>query len=125
MTLYFTQDHEWISGDFNSATVGITDYAQAQLGDVVFVSLPSVGDEVPAGAACGEVESTKSVSDIFSPVAGTITAVGFNTVAAQHIGSKMASFTITDLPGMANNGKGTLTASALPASTIRVHPTIF
>jgi glycine cleavage system H protein len=55
--------------------IGITDHAQSQLGDVVFVQLPSVGEEVAAGAAVGEVESTKSVSDIYSPVAGAVTAV--------------------------------------------------
>jgi glycine cleavage system H protein len=55
--------------------IGITDHAQSQLGDVVFVQLPTVGEEVTAGAAVGEVESTKSVSDIYSPVSGTVTAV--------------------------------------------------
>lgn len=74
--LRYTPEHEWVQRrDDGLLRIGITAFAQDALGDVVFVSLPSVGDEVPAGAACGEVESTKSVSDIFSPVAGTITAV--------------------------------------------------
>ncbi|HRW40087.1 MAG TPA: glycine cleavage system protein GcvH [Microthrixaceae bacterium] len=74
--LQYTSDHEWVrdQGD-GIVRVGITAYAQGALGDVVFVSLPAVGDTVAAGDACGEVESTKSVSDIYSPVAGEVTAV--------------------------------------------------
>jgi glycine cleavage system H protein len=74
--LRYTDAHEWVRdlGD-GVVRIGITDHAQSQLGDVVFVQLPSVGDEVTAGAAVGEVESTKSVSDIYSPVTGTVTAV--------------------------------------------------
>ncbi len=73
--LRYTVDHEWVRADGGSATVGITDYAQSALGDVVFVDLPEVGAEVTAGEACGEVESTKSVSDLVAPVSGTVTAV--------------------------------------------------
>ena len=77
--LKYTAEHEWVrSGNESTVRVGITEYAAEQLGDVVFASLPSVGDTVSAGDACGELESTKSVSDLFSPVPGTITAV--NTV---------------------------------------------
>jgi glycine cleavage system H protein len=74
--LKYTAEHEWVrSGNESTVRVGITEYAAEQLGDVVFASLPSVGDTVSAGDACGELESTKSVSDLFSPVPGTITAV--------------------------------------------------
>jgi glycine cleavage system H protein len=74
--LRYTDAHEWVRdlGD-GVVRIGITDHAQSQLGDVVFVQLPAVGDEVTAGAAVGEVESTKSVSDIYSPVSGTVSAV--------------------------------------------------
>ena len=75
--LRYTNDHEWIrEGDEdNVVRVGITSFAQDALGDVVYVSLPAVGDSVAAGDACGEVESTKSVSDIYAPLAGEVTAV--------------------------------------------------
>src|SRR5579859_6301732 len=73
--LRYTPEHEWISVDGDSATIGITDYAQQQLGDVVYVSLPAVGSEVTAGEPCGEVESVKSVSDLYSPVDGEVTEV--------------------------------------------------
>jgi glycine cleavage system H protein len=74
--LRYTDAHEWVRdlGD-GVVRIGITDHAQSQLGDVVFVQLPAVGDTVSAGAAVGEVESTKSVSDIYAPVSGTVTAV--------------------------------------------------
>ena len=74
--LRYTEAHEWVRdlGD-GVVRIGITDHAQSQLGDVVFVQLPAVGDEVAAGATVGEVESTKSVSDIYSPVSGTVAAV--------------------------------------------------
>lgn len=73
--LRYTSDHEWVR-EVGSGTVriGITAYAQNALGDVVYVSLPTVGDTVTAGDTCGEVESTKSVSDIFAPVSGEVTA---------------------------------------------------
>lgn len=73
MTTYFTQDHEWISVDGDSATVGITDYAQAQLGDVVFVEVPPVGTEVAKGKEAAVVESVKAASDVYAPVSGTVT----------------------------------------------------
>jgi glycine cleavage system H protein len=74
--LKYTAEHEWIRLTEGSSTVriGITDFAQGALGDVVYVSLPAVGTAVTAGTAFGEVESTKSVSDIFAPLSGTITA---------------------------------------------------
>ena len=73
--LLYTQEHEWISIAGGTATIGITDYATQALGDVVYVSLPQVGATVAAGEPCGEVESTKSVSDLYSPVDGEVTEV--------------------------------------------------
>ncbi len=73
--LRYSSDHEWASRDDRSVKIGITDYAQDALGDVVFVQLPTVGDVVRAGETIGEVESTKSVSELYAPVSGTITAV--------------------------------------------------
>ncbi len=70
--LTYTPGHEWVRVDGDTATVGITDYAQEQLGDIVFVSLPQVGDSVEAGSVIGELESTKSVSDLFAPIAGEV-----------------------------------------------------
>jgi glycine cleavage system H protein len=73
--LKYTAEHEWVRV-INESTIrfGITDYAQDALGDIVFVSLPNVGDQLTAGATCGEVESTKSVSDIYAPVSGEVIA---------------------------------------------------
>ena len=73
--LRYTNEHEWLSDEGGIITIGITDYAQSALGDIVYVQLPKVGDSVNAGAVCGEVESTKSVSEIYSPVTGTISEV--------------------------------------------------
>lgn len=74
--LRYTTDHEWVeSRGEGIVRVGITAYAQDALGDVVYVSLPAVGDEVTAGDTCGEVESTKSVSDLYAPLGGQVTAV--------------------------------------------------
>ena len=71
--LQYTEEHEWARIEGDRATIGITHYAQDALGDIVFVELPAVGTAVTAGATLGEVESTKSVSDIYSPVTGTVT----------------------------------------------------
>lgn len=68
----YTKEHEWAKAESGRIVVGITDYAQDQLGDVVFVGLPEQGTEVEAGQPLGEVESTKSVSDVYSPVSGTV-----------------------------------------------------
>ena len=73
--LSYTKEHEWVSSVDLTFTMGITDYAQAALGDIVYVQLPKVGEAVVAGKVCGEVESTKSVSDIYAPVSGTIVAI--------------------------------------------------
>lgn len=70
--LRYTAEHEWVRLAGDVAEVGITAYAQEALGDIVYVSLPGVGDTVEAGQPCGEVESTKSVSDIYAPVTGTV-----------------------------------------------------
>ncbi len=71
----YTKEHEWISVEGTSGTVGITDYAQNSLGDIVFVELPKVGDVLEAHKIFGSVESVKAVSDLYSPVSGTVTAV--------------------------------------------------
>jgi glycine cleavage system H protein len=71
----YTKEHEWIQVNGTVGTVGITDYAQNSLGDIVFVDLPKVGDTVEAGKSFGSVESVKAVSDLFAPVSGTVTAV--------------------------------------------------
>ncbi len=76
--LGYTDDHEWVrvvSNDPLTVRIGITDYAQDALGDVVFVELPSTGTAVVAGSSMGEVESTKSVSDVYAPISGEVTAV--------------------------------------------------
>ena len=72
--LKYTAEHEWVRPVGDHVRAGITDYAQEQLGDVVYVSLPEVGAAVTAGQACGEVESTKSVSDVYAPVTGVVVA---------------------------------------------------
>lgn len=74
--LQYTAEHEWLRAGEEPSVIrfGITDFAQDALGDIVFVSLPEVGDRLTAGQPCGEVESTKSVSDVFAPVTGTVVA---------------------------------------------------
>lgn len=71
----YTKEHEWISVEGSTGTVGITDYAQSSLGDIVFVDLPKVGDTLEAGKIFGSVESVKAVSDLYSPVSGTVTEI--------------------------------------------------
>lgn len=71
----YTREHEWIALDGTTGTIGITDYAQSSLGDIVYVDVPRVGDPVTAHAVFGSVESVKAVSDLYSPVTGTITAI--------------------------------------------------
>jgi len=71
----YTKEHEWIQVNGDSATVGITDYAQESLGDIVFVEAPKVGTELAAGKTFGTVESVKAVSDLFAPASGTVTEV--------------------------------------------------
>ena len=74
MTKYYTEEHEWIVVAGNVATLGITDYAQAQLGDVVFVEVPTVGRKVKKGEETAVVESVKAASEVYSPVTGTVVA---------------------------------------------------
>ena len=81
----YTKEHEWLKIEGNTGVVGITDYAQNSLGDIVFVELPKVGTEVAAGKSFGSVESVKAVSDLFAPVSGTVTEVNeaLNTAPEQ------------------------------------------
>jgi glycine cleavage system H protein len=83
--LKYTPEHEWLLIDGDTATVGITDYAAEKLGDVVFVDLPAVGASVSAGKVIGEIESTKSVGELFSPVEGTVTEVNDAVAAAPEL----------------------------------------
>ena len=71
----YTKEHEWLKVEGNTGTIGITDYAQNSLGDIVFVELPKVGTEIAAGKTFGSVESVKAVSDLFAPVTGTVTEI--------------------------------------------------
>lgn len=73
--LKYTEEHEWLSLDGDVATVGVTDFAQDSLGDIVFVELPDQGDKITAGEPCGELESTKSVSELYAPANGEVVAV--------------------------------------------------
>ncbi len=81
----YTKEHEWLKIDGSTGTIGITDYAQNSLGDIVFVELPKVGTEISAGNTFGSVESVKAVSDLFAPVTGTVTEVNeaLNTAPEQ------------------------------------------
>lgn len=74
-TLLYSKDHEWIKVEGKQATLGVTDFAQSQLGDVVFVEVPSLDTELSAGEGIGTIESVKAVSDIYCPVSGTITTI--------------------------------------------------
>jgi glycine cleavage system H protein len=74
-TYKYAKSHEWLLLEGETATIGITDYAQGSLGDIVFVELPKVGAEIAAGATFGSVESVKAVSDLYSPVSGTVTEI--------------------------------------------------
>ena len=73
MTRYFTKDHEWIAVEGDTATVGITDYAQSQLGDITFVELPAADSAVSKGDSASVVDSVKAASDVYAPVSGTVT----------------------------------------------------
>jgi glycine cleavage system H protein len=81
----YTKEHEWLKVDGATGTIGITDYAQNSLGDIVFVELPKVGTEITAGKTFGSVESVKAVSDLFAPVSGTVTEINeaLNTTPEQ------------------------------------------
>lgn len=79
--LKYTAEHEWVSLDGDVATVGITDFAADKLGDVVFVELPGAGSDVTAGQVCGEIESTKSVGELYAPLTGEVVEVNDEVVA--------------------------------------------
>jgi glycine cleavage system H protein len=105
--LEYTKEHEWVAQTAAAGTVrmGITDFAQGALGDIVYVQLPKVGDSVTADKVCGEVESTKSVSEIFSPVTGTITAINEALSAAPELVNSepygagwLVEISVTDTP---------------------------
>ena len=83
--LKYTAEHEWVDADGDVATVGITAYAASRLGDIVYVELPEVGSDVTAGQVIGELESTKSVGELFSPVSGTITEVNDGVASAPEV----------------------------------------
>ena len=85
--LQFTKEHEWVSptSSENVSRVGITDFAQSALGDIVYVQLPKLGQSVTAGEVCGEIESTKSVSEIYSPLTGSVTAVNNDLDSAPEV----------------------------------------
>ena len=78
----YTKEHEWIKPDGGTATIGITNYAQESLGDIVFVDLPKVGTELAAGKTFGSVESVKAVSDLYAPASGTVTEVNAELATA-------------------------------------------
>ena len=102
--LQYTKEHEWIrEGQGGTFQIGITDFAQGALGDIVYIQLPKVGQNVRAGEVCGEVESTKSVSEIYSPLTGTITAVNSALDAAPelinqdpYVGGWIAEISVTE-----------------------------
>ena len=102
--LQYTKEHEWIrEGQGGTFQIGITDFAQGTLGDIVYIQLPKVGQNVRAGEVCGEVESTKSVSEIYSPLTGTITAVNSALDAAPelinqdpYVGGWIAEISVTE-----------------------------
>lgn len=104
-SLKYTAEHEWIAVDGDTATVGITAYAAEKLGDVVFVELPSVGDTVIEGKVVGEIESTKSVGELFAPMSGTVTAVNDAVVSSPELVNSdpfgegwMVKIAFTELP---------------------------
>lgn len=84
--LRYTKEHEWVQEvSAQTCKVGITDYAQGALGDIVYIQLPKVGETISQGKVCGEVESTKSVSEIYAPVSGTVTSVNSNLDSAPEV----------------------------------------
>jgi glycine cleavage system H protein len=83
--LGYTAEHEWLRMDGDEATVGITAYAAEKMGDVVYVDLPKVGQKVTAGSVVGEIESTKSVGELFAPASGTVTATNDSVVASPEL----------------------------------------
>jgi glycine cleavage system H protein len=106
-TLQYTAEHEWVLVDGDTATVGITAYAAEKLGDVVFVELPAVGSTVASGTVVGEIESTKSVGELFAPVNGTVAAANDAVVADPSLVNSdpfgegwLIKVTFTELPAL-------------------------
>jgi glycine cleavage system H protein len=91
--LKYTKEHEWIKVDGSNATIGITDYAQESLGDIVFVELPKPGSEITAGKTFGTVESVKAVSDLYAPASGTVNEVNSELATAPEKINKEANST--------------------------------
>ena len=81
-TYHYSKSHEWIAVDGETGTIGITDYAQSSLGDIVFVEMPKVGEQIQAGSTFGSVESVKAVSDLYAPVSGTVTEINEDLTSA-------------------------------------------
>lgn len=105
--LQYTEEHEWLLVDGDSATVGITAYAAEKLGDVVYVDLPAVGTAITAGTVVGEIESTKSVGELYAPASGTVTAVNDAVVGSPELVNSdpfgegwLIKISITELPAL-------------------------
>lgn len=117
----YTADHEWVRrNDDGTIVFGITDYAQEALGDIVFLTLPNVGDQIRAGQACGEVESTKSVSDLFAPMTGEVIGRNEETLNAPEIINNDAygqGWLVQLRPADANEFAGLLSAGDYEALT--------
>ena len=117
----YTADHEWVRrNDDGTIVFGITDYAQEALGDIVFLTLPNVGDQIQAGQACGEVESTKSVSDLFAPMTGEVIGRNEETLSAPEIINSDAygqGWLVQLRPADANEFAGLLSAGDYEALT--------
>jgi glycine cleavage system H protein len=111
--LKYTKEHEWIKVDGSNATIGITDYAQDSLGDIVFVDLPKAGSEITAGKTFGTVESVKAVSDLYAPASGTVTEVNGDLATAPEKINKEANQTWMIKLTLKNPGelKGLLSAA--------------
>ena len=104
--LKYTKDHEWLKMEGNVAVVGITDFAQNSLGDIVFINLPQEGDAVTAGESFGDVESVKAVSDVMSPVSGAISAVNSDLEdAPENLNSDPYGSWIIKVEGISDSGE--------------------
>ncbi len=104
--LLFTAEHEWVDVEGDTATIGVTSYAADQLGDVVYVDLPSAGDSLTAGTVVGEIESTKSVGELFAPMSGEVTEVNEDVVGSPELinsdpfGAWLVRVRFDQLPGL-------------------------
>ena len=103
--LKYSKSHEWILEEDGVFTIGLTDYAQSALGDIVFINLPEEGDSVTAGESFSDVESVKAVSDVFSPVTGTVTAVNA-AVSYTHLDVYKRQMILLSWPGATNGPRG-------------------